>query len=112
MGGLIGACLAHAGDAVTMVVRPGTLEQYPGEVKLESQLLGSFSAPVQKAAQAPPADVLWIAVKAPQLEAALKSVPRADSAGAVVPLLNGIDHVALLRGRFGHDRVVPGTFAG
>jgi 2-dehydropantoate 2-reductase len=30
-----------------------------------------------------------------------------EEIGAVVPLLNGIDHVALLRARFGHDRVVP-----
>jgi len=32
-----------------------------------------------------------------------------DQIGAVVPLLNGIDHVALLRARFGHDRVVPAS---
>jgi hypothetical protein len=31
--------------------------------------------------------------------------------GAVVPLLNGIDHVALLRKRFGQDRVVPPIIA-
>jgi 2-dehydropantoate 2-reductase len=31
--------------------------------------------------------------------------------GAIVPLLNGVDHVALLRSRFGHDRVVPATIA-
>jgi len=30
----------------------------------------------------------------------------------VVPLLNGIDHIALLRQRYGHDRVVPATIAG
>jgi 2-dehydropantoate 2-reductase len=112
VGGLIGACLAHSGDAVTMVVRPGTLEQFPAEMSLESQLLGNFSARVEKAAQVPPADVLWITVKTPQLDAALQSVPRPDIAGAIVPLLNGIDHVAALRERFEQDRVVPGTFAG
>ncbi len=95
-----------------MVVRPGTLEQFPAEMRLESQLLGNFSARVDKAAQVPIADVLWITVKAPQLDAALQSVPRPDIAGAIVPLLNGIDHVAALRERFGQDRVVPGTFAG
>jgi 2-dehydropantoate 2-reductase len=29
----------------------------------------------------------------------------------VVPLLNGVDHVEILRKRFGQDRVVPGTIA-
>src|SRR5208282_3471383 len=28
-----------------------------------------------------------------------------------VPLLNGVDHVAILRARFSHDRVVPGVIA-
>lgn len=95
-----------------MVARPGTLEQLPAEFRLESPLLGNFTAAVEKSARVPPADVLWITVKATQLEAALQLVPRADLAGAVIPLLNGIDHVALLRKRFGHNRVVPGTFAG
>ena len=44
-----------------------------------------------------------------QLEDALASVDAVP--GIVVPLLNGIDHVAVLRARFGHDRVVPGTIA-
>jgi 2-dehydropantoate 2-reductase len=53
---------------------------------------------------------LWITVKATHLEAALRSVTVApDQLGAVVPLLNGMDHVAVLRARFGHDRVVPGS---
>lgn len=108
----MGACLAHVGERVTMVVRPGTLEQFPAEVRLESPLLGNFSAGVDKAEQVPPTDVLWVAVKATQLEAALRSVSDPAGAQAVVPLLNGIDHVARLRERFGHDRVVPGTIAG
>ena len=29
----------------------------------------------------------------------------------VVPLLNGVDHIAVLRSRFGHSRVVPATIA-
>jgi 2-dehydropantoate 2-reductase len=112
VGGLMGACLSRAGERVTMVVRPAALEQFPAEISLESGLLGDFNAPVDKAAVVPPADVLWITVKATQLEAALQSVPDPAGARAVVPLLNGIDHVAFLRQRFGHDRVVPGTIAG
>ncbi len=51
-------------------------------------------------------------MKATQLESALRSVSEdPQQLGAVVPLLNGIDHVALLRARFGHDRVVPASIA-
>ena len=67
---------------------------------------------VDKAAEVPPADVLWIAVKATQLEDALRSVPDPMAPKIVVPLLNGIDHVARLREIFAHERVVAGTIAG
>lgn len=110
VGGLIGVALAHAGESVTLILRPETLKNYPAELSLESPL-GSFSVPVERAATvAAPYDVLWIAVKAPQLDAALQSVTVApEQLGAVVPLLNGMDHVPVLRARFGHDRVVPAT---
>jgi 2-dehydropantoate 2-reductase len=60
------------------------------------QRLGRFTAP---------GDVLWVASKAAQLVAALELAP-ADRVGhaAVVPLLNGVDHVAVLRARY--DRVL------
>jgi 2-dehydropantoate 2-reductase len=112
VGGVLGACLAHIGEQVTMVVRASALEQFPGEVRLESPLLGSFTAPVEKAAQVPPADVLWIAVKATQLEDSLRSVPNPAAVKIVVPLLNGIDHVARLREVFGHEHVIAATIAG
>jgi 2-dehydropantoate 2-reductase len=110
VGGLIGVALAKAGESVTLVLRLEALEDYPAELSLESPL-GSFSVPVERAASvAGPYDVLWVTVKATQLETAIRSViVAADQIGAVVPLLNGIDHVALLRARFGHDRVVPGS---
>ena len=109
---MLGACLAHIGEKVTMVVRASALEQFPAELRLESPLLGSFTVPAEKAAQAPPADVFWITVKATQLEEALRSVPDPSAAKMVVPLLNGIDHVARLREIFARDRVVAGTIAG
>jgi len=110
VGGLIGVALAHSGESVTLVLRPETLKDYPAELSLESPL-GSFSVPVDRSASvAEPCDVLWFTVKATQLESALRSVTvDPGQIGAVVPLLNGIDHVALLRARFGHDRVVPAS---
>jgi 2-dehydropantoate 2-reductase len=109
VGGLVGAALAKSGDAVTLVLRPDALKDYPAELSLESPL-GSFSVPVRRVAQVTqPFDVVWIAVKATHLDAALRSITNTDQIGAIVPLLNGIDHVALLRARFGHDKVVPAT---
>jgi len=68
--------------------------------------------PVSRAAEVPPADVLWITVKATQLDAALTSFTKPDSVTAIVPLLNGIDHLALLRARYGVGRVIAATIAG
>jgi len=109
VGGLVGAALAKSGDAVTVVVRPEALKDYPAELSLVSPL-GSFSVPVERVSEiAQPFDVLWIAVKATHLEEALREIKNAEQIGVIIPLLNGIDHVALLRSRFGHDKVVPAT---
>jgi 2-dehydropantoate 2-reductase len=111
VGGLIGACLAHAGASVTLVVRSEALAQYPKTLRLESPL-GKFETKVDVSAEVPSADLLWLAVKATQLESALGAIKNPGGVQAIVPLLNGIDHVALLRAKYGADRVVPGTFAG
>jgi len=111
VGGLIGACLAHAGDSVTLVVRREALAQYPGQLRLESPF-GKFDVSVSAAAEVPAVDVLWVTVKATQLDAALTALKNPEAVPAIVPLLNGIDHVALLRARYGADRVIPATFAG
>lgn len=110
IGGLMGACLARSGAAVTVVVRPAALAQYPEQLRLESAF-GNFSVPVTRAAEVPPCDVLWIAVKATQLDAALAAFTNPESVRAVVPLLNGIDHLALLRARYGAERVIAATIA-
>jgi 2-dehydropantoate 2-reductase len=112
VGGTVGTCLAHVGERVTLVVRPGLLQQFPSEVRLESPLLGNFSAAVGKAEQVPGCDVLWIAVKATQLEDGLRSVTDPGRVKVAVPLLNGIDHVARLREMFGDGKVIAATIAG
>jgi 2-dehydropantoate 2-reductase len=110
VGGLIGACLAHAGGSVTLVVRQEAVAQYPKQLRLESAF-GNFTVDVAVAAEVPPVDALWITVKATQLEPALVSLKNPDAVRAIVPLLNGIDHVALLRERYGAGRVIPATIA-
>jgi 2-dehydropantoate 2-reductase len=110
VGGLIGACLAHAGDSVTLVVRREALAQYPRQLQLESPF-GNFTVSVSVAAEVPAVDVLWITVKATQLEPALGALKNPDDVRAIVPLLNGIDHISLLRARYGSGRVIPATIA-
>ena len=111
VGGLMAAALSRAGDDVTLIIRPQTLANFPAELSLESPL-GSFSAPVKRAARVDQDfDVLWITVKATELDSALVSVSPNTKIGAIVPLLNGIDHVELLRERFGKGKVVAATIA-
>jgi 2-dehydropantoate 2-reductase len=110
VGGLIGACLAHAGAPVTLVVRPESVARYPKKLRLESAF-GNFEVDVAIAAEVPPVDALWITVKATQLEPALAALTNADEVRGIVPLLNGIDHLSLLRARYGSGRVIPATIA-
>jgi 2-dehydropantoate 2-reductase len=110
VGGLIGACLAHAGDSVTLIVRREALALYPRRLDLESAF-GHFTVDVAVAADVPPVDALWITVKATQLGAALNALKNPDAVRAIVPLLNGIDHIPLLRARYGSGRVIPATIA-
>lgn len=110
VGGLIGASLARLGDSVTAVVKPQLLASYPEQLKLESPF-GNFAVPVARSAEVPPVDVLWIAVKATQLQDSLTAVTHPSSVGTIVPLLNGIDHLALLRKRYGDRCVIAATIA-
>ena len=110
VGGLIGACLAHAGASVTLVVRRETLEHYPKQLRLESPY-GNFKVDVAVAAEVPPVDVVWITVKATQLEPALTALKHPDAVRGIVPLLNGIDHIPLMRAKYGAERVIPATIA-
>jgi len=71
---------------------------------VRSVVLGDFEArPAVTAELTDDVDVLFVATKATGLDAALERIltrPR-----LVVPLLNGLDHLAGLRRRFGADRV-------
>jgi 2-dehydropantoate 2-reductase len=111
VGGTMAACLSHIGETVTLVVRPNTLAEHPPVIELKSTF-GTFAAEVAWTSSIPPADVLWLTVKATQLEPALASIRDTSMIGAVVPLLNGIDHMEPLRSKFGPDRVIPATIAG
>lgn len=108
VGGFLAAALAHAGVATTVVAREETAAAIAERgLRLSSVRLGEIvAAPAVTARLDDDVDVLIVAVKAPALEAAMERV--AGSPGLVVPLLNGIDHVASLRERFG-PRTIAAT---
>src|ERR1700740_1028966 len=110
VGGLIGACLAQSGASVTLVVRRESLSSYPRQLRLESPF-GNITADVSVAAEVSACDVLWITVKATQFEQALGAIKNSQGIQGIVPLLNGIDHLAVLRSKFGSERVIPATIA-
>ncbi len=109
IGGLVGTALASLGENVTLLVRPGKVSGYPETIVLERPS-GTLSAKVRAAGKLTESvDVLWLATKAYQLEEALTAVEATPK--IIVPLLNGVDHVAVLQARFGSDCVVPATIA-
>jgi 2-dehydropantoate 2-reductase len=111
VGGLVGAVLAHEGEDVTLLVRPENRTGHPEILRLNTPNGAMESRVRVDTKPSDDVDVLWIAVKAYQLVGALRAVSPESKIGTIIPLLNGIDHVDLLRVRFGHDRVVPATIA-
>ena len=110
VGAFLGAALARAGREVLLLMREESLAAYDGVVHVESALLGAFDVEVPAAARLErPVDVLWVTPKATQLADAVERAPAGDM--TVVPLLNGLDHVELLRRHFGLDAVLPASIA-
>jgi 2-dehydropantoate 2-reductase len=112
VGGLLAALLARRGDRVTCLAPPATAAHLAANgLELRSPALGDTRVVVEAATRLDhPVDVCFVTVKAAQLGAAVEAVPaEALGDGLVVPFLNGIDHVAWLRGRYPPDQVVAGT---
>lgn len=108
VGGFVAGALARAGTPVTVVAREDTAGRIARDgLRVDSVRLGSFAVhPPAVAALDTPTEVLVIAVKAPELDAALARI-HADP-DLVVPLLNGVEHMDRLRQRFG-SRVAAGS---
>jgi 2-dehydropantoate 2-reductase len=110
IGGLLGGALAQDGQDVLLILRPEALAAYPGGVWVESAVVGEIDVDVPAASRLDrPVDVLWVTVKATQLEEALRMAsPAVAGEAVVVPLLNGVEHVDRLRSVYG-DAVIPGA---
>jgi 2-dehydropantoate 2-reductase len=112
VGGLLAALLARQGDRVTCLAPPATAAHLAAHgLELRSQTLGDAQVAVEAGTRLDhPVDACFITVKATQLAEAVAAVPaEALGDGLVVPFLNGVDHVAWLRGRYPPAQVVAGT---
>jgi len=109
IGGLVAAALSRGNSDVVLLLRPRALAEYDGSLGVDSAVLGQFTVDVLAVSELDRAiDVLWVATKATQLEPALALAPPERVGDAtVIPLLNGIDHVQVLRQRY--RTVVPGV---
>ena len=109
MGGLIAGLLERAGTPVLVVARERTADVISERgLRIDSVSFGEFvSHPRAISRLDEPVDVLIVATKASGLEPALERVGAQPK--LVLPLLNGLDHLPVLRARFGADAVLAGT---
>jgi 2-dehydropantoate 2-reductase len=109
VGGFLAAALARAGTDTVVVAREQTAALIAdGGIKVTSVRLGEFTArPRATATLTEPVDTLFVATKASGLEAAIERIQTEPA--LVVPLLNGLDHMVVLRARFGWPTVAVGT---
>jgi 2-dehydropantoate 2-reductase len=109
VGGLLGAVLQRAGSDVVMVARESTAKVIDEQgLRLSSVMFGDFTAhPRAVARLEQPVDALLVATKAAGLREALERVSVAPP--IVLPLLNGLDHLEVLRERFAPGSVLAGS---
>ncbi|MGW2403183.1 ketopantoate reductase family protein [Streptomyces sp. NPDC001739] len=112
VGGLIGALLARDGHRVGCLAGEQTAATLRQDgLRVESTRYGNFTAAVEAdTCLREPVDAVFVTVKQTALAQALERVP-ADILGdaLVIPLLNGLDHLAVLRRRYPSATVAAGT---
>ncbi len=101
LGGYFGARLAEAGGDAAFLVRPARAEALRRDgLRVESPF-GNLRLRPRVVTQAGPADAVLLACKAWDLEAAMAAIAPAVAGGAcVVPVLNGMAHLAPLEAAF------------
>ncbi|WP_185845777.1 ketopantoate reductase family protein [Kibdelosporangium aridum] len=114
IGGLVAARLAAAGHDVTIVASERTAAEITAR-GLRFTAPGTpedVSYPTARAYLTEPVDVLFVAVKATDLLPALQRIPAKTLGNAtVVPFLNGVDHMSLLRATYPEANVAAATIA-
>lgn len=112
VGGLLAALLTRAGDDVVCLAGPATATALATHgLRVASGQFGTFAVPATTAERLEePVDVCLVTVKATALDDALERLP-ADVLGEalIVPLLNGVEHVAALRATYPRAAVVAAS---
>jgi 2-dehydropantoate 2-reductase len=109
VGGLLAAALERAGNETVVVARAATAATIAEHgLRVRSVNLGEFIArPRAVERLEEPVDALIVATKAIGLDEALERI--AIDPQLVLPLLNGLDHLQLLRARFAATSVLAGS---
>ena len=113
VGGYFGGRLVRSGADVTFLVRPTRAAQLAEGLKIQSPL-GDAIVPVKtitEADAAEPFDIIALACKAYGLTGALEAIaPHVRHGTVIMPLLNGLSHMAAIERRF-PDAVIWGGIA-
>jgi 2-dehydropantoate 2-reductase len=113
VGGYFGGRLASAGADVTFLVRPRRREQLARDGLCLESRLGALRLPVETALAEDlraDYDLVLLTCKAYDLDSAMDAIaPAVAGRAAVLPLLNGLAHLARLDARFGRAAVMAGT---
>jgi 2-dehydropantoate 2-reductase len=109
VGGLLAGALERSGEDVTVVAREPTAAAIAEDgLRIGSVTLGEFvERPRTTTRLEEDVDALIVATKAAGLRDALERIDCEPP--VVLPLLNGLDHIALLRERFAPETVLAGT---
>jgi len=109
VGGLLAGALQRSGEEVVVVAREPTAQAIVEQgLRISSVKHGDFVArPRTTTRLEEEVDALIVATKAIGLEEALERI--AMEPPVILPLLNGLDHIAQLRERFAPEAVLAGT---
>lgn len=112
VGGLLAALLVRDGNSVEVLAGEATAQAIAAQgLRVESERFGDFQVSVRSATRLQSqVDACLITVKSTHLRDALERVPTdALGDGLVVPFLNGIDHVDILRTMYPPSSVAPAS---
>ncbi|BBK27196.1 2-dehydropantoate 2-reductase [Staphylococcus arlettae] len=112
IGGYFGGRLAEQGKDVTFLVRPKRKASLEKNGLVLNSVNGNYAfQPKLITAQqdVAPFDIVLLSSKAYHLEQSIEDLrPFVGPNTVIIPLLNGIAHIATLQQAFGHDRVMGG----
>jgi 2-dehydropantoate 2-reductase len=112
LGGYFGGRLQQAGAKVAFLVRPRRREQLARDGLVIESPFGETRLPVRTIAAeeaGPGWDVILLTCKAYDLAAAIAAIrPAVDGHTAILPVLNGLSHLATLQAAFGAGAVLGG----